>query len=79
MGHGRSSTIVSTLGHARRGAGLGLQNRDAPMVEALDRLRALRETAAPRLMVVIGASGSGKSSFLRAGLGLQNREPEPRT
>jgi formylglycine-generating enzyme required for sulfatase activity len=42
--------------------------RDAPMVEALDRLRALRDTAAPRLMVVIGASGSGKSSFLRAGL-----------
>jgi formylglycine-generating enzyme required for sulfatase activity len=42
--------------------------RDAPMVEALDRLRALRDAAAPRLMVVIGASGSGKSSFLRAGL-----------
>jgi formylglycine-generating enzyme required for sulfatase activity len=42
--------------------------RDAPMIEALDRLRSLREQAAPRLMVVIGASGSGKSSFLRAGL-----------
>jgi formylglycine-generating enzyme required for sulfatase activity len=42
--------------------------RDAPIIEALDRLRALREGPAPRLMVVIGASGAGKSSFLRAGL-----------
>src|SRR5262245_43147829 len=42
--------------------------RDAPMVEGLDRVRALRDAAPPRLMVVIGASGSGKSSFLRAGL-----------
>jgi formylglycine-generating enzyme required for sulfatase activity len=42
--------------------------RDAPIAEALDRLRALRDTAAPRLMVVLGASGSGKSSFLRAGV-----------
>jgi formylglycine-generating enzyme required for sulfatase activity len=42
--------------------------RDAPILEALDRLRALRDGPAPRLMVVIGASGSGKSSFLRAGL-----------
>ena len=42
--------------------------RDAPIVEALDRLRGLREAAAPRLLVILGASGSGKSSFLRAGL-----------
>ena len=42
--------------------------RDAPIVEALDTLRGLREAAAPRLMVIIGASGAGKSSFLRAGL-----------
>jgi formylglycine-generating enzyme required for sulfatase activity len=42
--------------------------RDAPIVEALDSLRALRESAAPRLLVILGASGSGKSSFLRAGL-----------
>ena len=42
--------------------------RDAPIVEALDTLRGLREGAAPRLLVILGASGAGKSSFLRAGL-----------
>lgn len=42
--------------------------RDAPVIEALDRLRGLRETRPPRLMVILGASGAGKSSFLRAGL-----------
>lgn len=43
--------------------------RDGPFVEALDRLRGLREAAAPpRLLVILGASGAGKSSFLRAGL-----------
>jgi Novel STAND NTPase 1/TIR domain len=42
--------------------------RDASIVEGLDRLRALRDAPPPRLIVVIGASGAGKSSFLRAGL-----------
>jgi hypothetical protein len=42
--------------------------RDGPIVEALDRLRGLREAPPPRLMVILGASGAGKSSFLRAGL-----------
>jgi formylglycine-generating enzyme required for sulfatase activity len=42
--------------------------RDAPLIEALDRLRGLREAAPPRLLVILGASGAGKSSFLRAGL-----------
>ena len=42
--------------------------RDAPIVEAIDRLRGLRVAAPPRLMAILGASGSGKSSFLRAGL-----------
>jgi len=42
--------------------------RDAPVSEALGRLRAMREGAPPRLLVVLGASGAGKSSFLRAGL-----------
>jgi conflict system STAND superfamily ATPase len=42
--------------------------RDAPIVEVLDTLRGLRDGAAPRLLVILGASGAGKSSFLRAGL-----------
>jgi tetratricopeptide (TPR) repeat protein len=42
--------------------------RDAPTIDALDTLRRLRQSAAPRFFVIIGASGAGKSSFLRAGL-----------
>jgi formylglycine-generating enzyme required for sulfatase activity len=42
--------------------------REAAVIDALDRLRGLRETPPPRLLVILGASGSGKSSFLRAGL-----------
>lgn len=42
--------------------------REASTVVALDRLRGLREAAPPRLLVILGASGAGKSSFLRAGL-----------
>jgi WD40 repeat protein len=42
--------------------------REAPTILALDRLRGLRDAAPPRLLVIQGASGSGKSSFLRAGL-----------
>ncbi len=42
--------------------------REAPLIEALDVLRGLAKAPAPRLFVVIGASGAGKSSFLRAGL-----------
>jgi class 3 adenylate cyclase len=42
--------------------------RDGPIVLGLDRLRGLREAAPPRLLVILGASGAGKSSFLRAGL-----------
>ena len=42
--------------------------RDAPIVEALDTLRGLKDASPPRLLVILGASGAGKSSFLRAGL-----------
>ncbi len=42
--------------------------REGPIIEVMDRLRGLRSAAAPRLLVILGASGSGKSSFLRAGL-----------
>ena len=42
--------------------------RDAPIIEATDRLRGLCEAEPPRLLVILGASGAGKSSFLRAGL-----------
>src|SRR4051812_43468548 len=42
--------------------------RDAAIVEALDSLRGLNDAAPPRLLVILGASGAGKSSFLRAGL-----------
>jgi formylglycine-generating enzyme required for sulfatase activity len=42
--------------------------RDAAVLGALDELRGLRETARPRLFVILGSSGAGKSSFLRAGL-----------
>ena len=42
--------------------------RDAWIVRGLDRIRSLAETGAEKLLLVLGASGSGKSSFLRAGL-----------
>ena len=42
--------------------------RDAAIVRGLDRIRGLVERGVEKLLVVLGASGSGKSSFLRAGL-----------
>lgn len=42
--------------------------REAPTIDALDRLRGLAQSAPARLFVIMGASGAGKSSFLRAGL-----------
>lgn len=42
--------------------------READIVRALDELRGLVRKAPPRIFVIEGASGCGKSSFLRAGL-----------
>lgn len=42
--------------------------REAPLIEALDHLRGLADGATPRLLAILGASGAGKSSFLRAGI-----------
>ena len=42
--------------------------RSADIVRGIDALRGLAARMAPRLLVVLGASGAGKSSFLRAGL-----------
>ena len=42
--------------------------REAALVQALDKLRDLAGRAPPRLFSILGASGAGKSSFLRAGL-----------
>jgi WD40 repeat protein len=42
--------------------------RDAVIVRGLDRIRGLLDAGVERFLVILGASGSGKSSFLRAGL-----------
>jgi TPR repeat protein len=42
--------------------------REAQTIAALDALRGLREESGARCLVILGASGAGKSSFLRAGL-----------
>ncbi len=42
--------------------------REGPVIEAIDRLRGIKDAAPPRLFVILGASGAGKSSFMRAGL-----------
>jgi len=42
--------------------------RDAQIVRGLDQLRRMRTSGVESLFVILGPSGSGKSSFLRAGL-----------
>jgi WD40 repeat protein len=42
--------------------------RDAQIVRGLDEIRRLARAGVTRMLVILGASGSGKSSFLRAGL-----------
>jgi len=42
--------------------------RDAQIIRGLDALRGMRATGVETLFVILGPSGTGKSSFLRAGL-----------
>lgn len=42
--------------------------RDLEILQGLDRLRGMRAAGDQSLFVILGASGAGKSSFLRAGL-----------
>jgi formylglycine-generating enzyme required for sulfatase activity/energy-coupling factor transporter ATP-binding protein EcfA2 len=42
--------------------------RSAQIIEAIDRLRLYRQGGGCHVLAILGASGSGKSSFLRAGL-----------
>jgi WD40 repeat protein len=42
--------------------------RDAQIVRAMDALRSVRQAKTKQWFVILGPSGSGKSSFLRAGL-----------
>ena len=42
--------------------------RTAPTNELLSKLREMRSKPSPGFMVILGASGAGKSSFLRAGI-----------
>jgi conflict system STAND superfamily ATPase/TIR domain-containing protein/PDZ domain-containing protein len=42
--------------------------REASIIELLAQIRGLREAAPPRFLAILGASGAGKSSFLRAGI-----------
>jgi WD40 repeat protein len=45
-----------------------LFGRDADVLAALDTLREIRSTGRKRLFVLLGASGAGKSSLMRAGI-----------
>jgi tetratricopeptide (TPR) repeat protein len=42
--------------------------REAQIVRGLDQLRTMSEVGVERMLVILGASGAGKSSYLRAGL-----------
>lgn len=42
--------------------------RDSPITRGLDTLRRMRDGTPERMLVVLGASGAGKSSFLKAGM-----------
>lgn len=42
--------------------------RDGPIIACMDCLRGMRDSVSSAIMIVLGASGAGKSSFMRAGL-----------
>lgn len=42
--------------------------REARIISAIDQLRSLQSTGKSQLLCILGASGAGKSSFMRAGL-----------
>jgi WD40 repeat protein len=42
--------------------------RDAQIIEAIDKMRGMARNGVKPMLVILGASGAGKSSFLRAGL-----------
>jgi WD40 repeat protein len=50
--------------------------RDAGITKAIDTLRRMRDGARERLLVIQGASGAGKSSFLKAGILARLRRDE---
>ena len=77
MGRRTSCGHPASIRGARRiGAGKPFEDidagvffgRDVAIVRGLDELRAMRLSGTESLFVVLGPSGSGKSSFLRAGL-----------
>ena len=53
-----------------------LLGRDAPIAEGLAALRRMRNGSAKSMLVILGASGAGKSSFLKAGLLAQLKRDE---
>ncbi|HKO20786.1 MAG TPA: toll/interleukin-1 receptor domain-containing protein, partial [Acidobacteriaceae bacterium] len=51
--------------------------RDNLITKGMDTLRRMRDGAPERMLIVVGASGAGKSSFLKAGLLARLKRDEP--